>query len=106
MKLAMYDLQTKLNRCVKQLFQIQNHLAVTSNQTCWQSRQTGSKPIRSSSLTYQNKTWCIDIILGTPKQVPKKRQTRSDLLSLQGLHVSKPTWLIHKSYDPILMMPK
>ena len=33
MKLAIYDLQTKLNKCLKQLFQIQNHLAVTANQT-------------------------------------------------------------------------
>ena len=33
MKLAIYDLQTKLNKCVKQLSQIQNRLAVTANQT-------------------------------------------------------------------------
>ena len=33
MILAIYDLQTKLNTCVKQLFQIQNRLAVTANQT-------------------------------------------------------------------------
>jgi len=32
MKLARYGLQTKLNTCVKQLFQIQNRLAVTANQ--------------------------------------------------------------------------
>ena len=29
----LYDLQTKLNKCVKQLSQIQNRLAVTANQT-------------------------------------------------------------------------
>ena len=32
-KLCIYDLQTKLNRCVKQLSQIQNRLAVTAIQT-------------------------------------------------------------------------
>ena len=33
MKLAIYDLRTKLNKCVKQFFQIPNRLAATANQT-------------------------------------------------------------------------
>ena len=33
MKLGVYDLHTKLNKCVKQLSEIQNRLAVTANQT-------------------------------------------------------------------------
>ena len=33
MKLGIHDLQTKLNKCIKQLSQIQNSLAVTGNQT-------------------------------------------------------------------------
>ena len=33
MELDIYDLQTKLNKCIKQLSQIQNRLAVTANQT-------------------------------------------------------------------------
>jgi hypothetical protein len=33
LKLGIHDLQTKLNKCVKQLSQIQNRLAVTANQT-------------------------------------------------------------------------
>ena len=45
MKLAIYDLRTKLNKCVKNLFQIQNRLAVTANQTSGQSRQSGNKTV-------------------------------------------------------------
>ena len=33
MKLGIYDLQTKLNKCFKQISQIQNRLAETANQT-------------------------------------------------------------------------
>ena len=33
MKRGIYDLQTKLNKCVQQLSHIQNRLAVTANQT-------------------------------------------------------------------------
>ena len=33
MELGIYDLQTKLNKCVKQLSLIQNRFAVTANQT-------------------------------------------------------------------------
>ena len=33
MELGIYDLQTKLNKCIKQLSQIQIRLAVTANQT-------------------------------------------------------------------------
>jgi hypothetical protein len=33
MKLGIYDLPTKLNKCIKPLSQIQNRLAVTANQT-------------------------------------------------------------------------
>ena len=33
MKLGKYDLQTKLNKCFRQLSQIQNRLAETANQT-------------------------------------------------------------------------
>ena len=33
MKLGKYDLQTKFNKCIKQLSQILNRLAVTANQT-------------------------------------------------------------------------
>ena len=33
MKHGIYDLQTKLNKCVEQLSQIQNRLAVTANLT-------------------------------------------------------------------------
>jgi hypothetical protein len=51
MKLAIYDLQNKLNKCVKRLSQIQKRLAVTANLTLQQSRQTGSKPLLSISLT-------------------------------------------------------
>ena len=60
MKLALYDLQTKQNKHAKQLFLIQNHLAVTANQTWQQSRQTGSKPVLSISLTCHSQTWYID----------------------------------------------
>ena len=49
MKLGIYDLQTKLNKFFKQLSQIQNHLALTAN-------QTGSKPVLSNSLTYHSET--------------------------------------------------
>jgi hypothetical protein len=37
MKLAIFDLQTKLNKRAKQLFLIPNRLAATANQTCRQS---------------------------------------------------------------------
>ena len=57
MKLALYDLQTKQNKHAKQLFLIQNHLAVTANQTF---RLTGSKPVLSNSLTYHSQTCYID----------------------------------------------
>ena len=33
MELGIYDLQTKLNKCIKQLSQIKNRLAVRANQT-------------------------------------------------------------------------
>ena len=44
----------------KQLFLIQNRLAVTANQTWWQSRQKATKPVLSISLTYHSQTWYVD----------------------------------------------
>ena len=63
MKLGIYDLQTKLNKFVKQLSQIQNRLAVTANQTLRQNSQTGSKPVLSHSLTLLVKLYLIICIL-------------------------------------------
>ena len=63
MKLCIYDLQTKLNKFVKQLSQIQNRLAVTANQTLRQNSQTGSKPVLSHSLTLLVKLYLIICIL-------------------------------------------
>ena len=59
-KLAIFDLQTKLNKRAKQLFLIPNRLAVTANQTWRQSRLTGNKPVLSKSWTYHSQTWYID----------------------------------------------
>ena len=92
-----YDLRTKLNKWVKQLFQIQNRLAVTANQTLRQSRQTGSKPVLSKPLTYHSQTWYIDSWhhSGDTQTIwwpltSGGLQTGNELISLQGLYVSKP----------------
>jgi hypothetical protein len=69
MKLAIYDLQTKLNKCAKNLFLIQNRLAVTANQTWRQSRQTGSKPVLTNSLTFHSQTqssWNLPYMIFRP----------------------------------------
>ena len=51
MKLALYDLQTKLNKCAKQHFLIQNRLAVTDNQTYRQSLAAMLK-VANINITY------------------------------------------------------
>ena len=52
MKLAIYDCQTKLNTRVKQLFQIQNRLAVTANQRDGKAAKQEVSLFLSNSLIY------------------------------------------------------
>ena len=59
-KLAIFDLQTKLNKPAEQLFLIPNRLAKTANQIWRQTSRTGSKPVLSNSWTYHSQTWYID----------------------------------------------
>ncbi len=97
MKLARYGLQTKLNTCVKQLFQIQNRLAVTANQRDGEAAKKEVSLFLSNPLTYHSQTWYIDSwhrfgdtqIIWWPL-TSGGREAGSDLISLQGLHVSKP----------------
>ena len=94
--LYIYDLQTRLNKCAKQLFLIQNRLAVTANQTWRQSRQIASKPVLSIFLTHHSQTWNIDSwhhsgdiqTIWWPL-ISGGCQTGSELISMQGLHASK-----------------
>ena len=60
MKLAIYDLQAKLNTCVKQLFEIQNRLAVTANQQDGEAAKKEVSLFLSNPLTYHSQTWYID----------------------------------------------
>jgi hypothetical protein len=80
-----------------QLSEIQNRLAVTANQTWWQSSPTGTRPVLSTSLTYHSQTWYIDNSWHHSGDIQTiwwpltggARQTGSDFISLQGLHASK-----------------
>ena len=58
--LAEMMLRPFATKLIQQIFQIQNRLAATANQIQPQSRQTGSKPVLSNSLTYHSQTWYID----------------------------------------------
>ena len=65
MKLAIYDLQAKLNTCVKQLFQIQNRLAVTANQQDSKAAKQEVSLFLSNSLTYSQTWYIVGVCIGT-----------------------------------------
>ena len=84
-KLALYDLQNKPNKCAKQLFLVQNRLAVTANQT-WRQSLAATLKVVNNNITYPQPTNNLQSSWNLPEML--FRPSRTNLQN--NLSNSKP----------------